>query len=701
MIRIIVISLFILLVVSSKTTSIKVSTTGYQIVHNEHSRNGNEFHGYKYLSPLTLPLTGNEVPHNFGPTSPAPSNPFVTLAAGNPLYGPHYPQPGQATCAQPPPACEKSAYRTLDGSCNHLEQPQLGMANRRYGRLLSPKYADGISAPTRSVTGQELPNARLVSLVIFGEMDVPDPNFTLVNMQWGQIITHDMSMQAGGTQSKKHPTRCCTDDGRLVGIDLADKTCFAIIVPPHDPAFSQVGTECLNFVRTLTDRDANCPDNHGGPAEQLTVVTAYMDLSLVYGNSIQQNSEIRAFRGGRMIVEERNGAEWLPSSRNVTGDCDATEINEVCYRAGDIRVNQNPGLTILQTILLREHNRIADTLAKLNPHYDDRTLFQEARKINIAQYQHISYYEWLPIFLGGENMLKNRLIYKVPRTTHINDFDSSIDPSVLNSHATAAFRYFHSQIEGRLDLLSELRSVLGSLRLSDWFNRPGIIEVGDNFDSLTRGHATQPEELTDINFDREIKHFLFRRNMPFGSDLRAIDIQRNRDHGLASYNDFREFCGLRRAHSWEDFADLIDTQIIEKLKTLYVSHEDVDVTVGGSLESHVAGALAGPTFLCILTEQFYRTRVGDRFFFENGDKISGFTPDQLAEIRKASMARLLCDNGNNIASMQPHAFLTVSKSNPVVPCSNIPQVDLTKWIDQKPFLAAAAPHPTPLHSFGK
>lgn len=53
-------------------------------------------------------------------------------------------------------------------------------------------------------------------------------------------------------------------------------------------------------------------------------------------------------------------------------------------------------------------------------------------------------------------------------------------------------------------LLSELRSVLGSLRLSDWFNRPGIIEVGDNFDSLTRGHATQPEELTDINFDREV-----------------------------------------------------------------------------------------------------------------------------------------------------------------------------------------------------
>lgn len=88
-----------------------------------------------------------------------------------------------------------------------------------------------------------------------------------------------------------------------------------------------------------------------------------------------------------------------------------------------------------------------------------------------------------------------------------------------------------------------------------------IVESGDNFDFLSRGMTTQPQELTDINFDVEIKHFLFRRGMPFGLDLRAIDIQRNRDHGLASYNDFREFCGIRRANSWEDFLDLISQRV--------------------------------------------------------------------------------------------------------------------------------------------
>lgn len=48
-------------------------------------------------------------------------------------------------------------------------------------------------------------------------------------------------------------------------------------------------------------------------------------------------------------------------------------------------------------------------------------------------------------------MLKNRLIYKTEPGSYINDYDISIDPSVLNEHATAAFRYFHSQIEGRLE----------------------------------------------------------------------------------------------------------------------------------------------------------------------------------------------------------------------------------------------------------
>lgn len=261
-----------------------------------------------------------------------------------------------------------------------------------------------------------------------------------------------MSMQAGGTQSKRHATRCCTNDGKLIGKAQAHATCYPIVVPKNDPAYSQTGTECINFVRTLTDRDTRCPNVHPqDQAEQLTVVTAFLDLSLVYGNSEAQLRPIRAFQGGRMITEFRNHGEYLPQAPNVTATCDVESPQEICYLAGDVRVNQNPGLTIFQIMLVREHNRLAGGLAKVNPQWDDETLFQEARRINIAQCQHIDYYEWLPIFLGTENMLKNRLIYKTTAGSYVNDYDPTVDPTVLNEHATAAFRYFHSQIEGRLE----------------------------------------------------------------------------------------------------------------------------------------------------------------------------------------------------------------------------------------------------------
>lgn len=250
---------------------------------------------------------------------------------------------------------------------------------------------------------------------------------------------------------EKHATRCCTDDGQLITTDL-HKTCYPILLPKNDPVHSQTSAQCMNFVRTLTDKDLNCPDTlPQHPTEQMTVVTSFLDLSLVYGNSVDQHAPLRAYHGGRMLVTERRGYEWPPQAANASAVCDAQASNEICYQMGDVRANQNPQLTILQIIYLREHNRIADNLQLINPHWDDELTFQEARRINIAVHQQITYYEWLPIFLGVENMVKNRLIYQIEPGSYVNDYDPTIDPSVLNEHATAAFRYFHSQIEGRLE----------------------------------------------------------------------------------------------------------------------------------------------------------------------------------------------------------------------------------------------------------
>jgi peroxidase len=59
-------------------------------------------------------------------------------------------------------------------------------------------------------------------------------------------------------------------------------------------------------------------------------------------------------------------------------------------------------------------------------------------------------------------------------------------------------------ILANFSLVDEYRSSYGNLRLSDWFNRPAILEEGDNFDELTRGLATQPELASDPYHDSEV-----------------------------------------------------------------------------------------------------------------------------------------------------------------------------------------------------
>lgn len=97
------------------------------------------------------------------------------------------------------------------------------------------------------------------------------------------------------------------------------------------------------------------------------------------------------------------------------------------------------------------------------------------------------------------------------------------------------------------------------------------------------------------------------------------------------------------------------------MSKVYKYPDDIDLWVGGLLESAQGDALLGPTFAEIIADQFSRFRRGDRYFYEHSPEINPafMTMEQLREIRSSSMARIICDNADGLAlrTMSPRAFI--------------------------------------------
>ena len=72
--------------------------------------------------------------------------------------------------------------------------------------------------------------------------------------------------------------------------------------------------------------------------------------------------------------------------------------------------------------------------------------------------------------------------------------------------------------------------------------------------------------------------------------------------------------------------------MLEKLKKAYESVDDIDLFLGLMGEMAVKGGIVGPVTACIIADQFSRLKDGDRFFYENGNQPTSFTPGNIIYI---------------------------------------------------------------------
>ena len=298
----------------------------------------------------------------------------------------------------PAPTCNpRLQFRSFDGSCNNLKNPNFGRTGTPYQRILLPEYAPGsLDLPRKStVRNIELPSAREVSNALSVGDNKEDTDNTILVMQMGQFIDHDI------THTPNHGIQCCAKNGAFPASFDPEK-CSPIRMFSSDPFWKGKKT-CMNLARSLSSPGLKCELS---TREQLNQITHWIDGSNIYGSTVEDAMYLRDSRGKLKISSQgRNLNSNLPSCAGekkgkVTG-CDVCggKRND-CFFAGDFRVNEQLNLIVLHTLFMREHNRIALELARLNPRWSDDRIYQEARKINVAEYQHIIFKEWLPIIIG-------------------------------------------------------------------------------------------------------------------------------------------------------------------------------------------------------------------------------------------------------------------------------------------------------------
>ncbi|XP_026811700.1 chorion peroxidase isoform X4 [Rhopalosiphum maidis] len=597
-------------------------------------------------------------------------------------------------CTSPEPViCPlQSRYRTVEGICNNIFEPLKGAALMPFRRVLPADYSDGVWKPRKATDGSELPSAKQVSEDVHRQSYEEDHDFTVMLAVWGQFMDHDITATALSRGHNGMSISCCSS----VDENFTHPECFPVIVHKDKKECGK----CMEFVRSSPASTCGF-----GPREQLNQASSYLDGSSVYGNTRKLQNDLRSWTGGRMkVFITENGEQLLPPNKDPLDGCnEEAEMKKgrYCFLSGDARSNENMHLTTLHLIMVRQHNMIAGRLSSLNPHWNDEHIFQETRHIVTAQIQHITYNEFLPVLLG-DSLMKRLDLYS-QQTGYWNGYNSSMDPTISNNFATAAFRFAHTLIPSMMKFLKDNNSNPEFVEMRKMLFNPYRLYTCGGVDSVIRGAMNTSAGKSDAFFTPEVTRHLFEKNDgsrrtrgQCGLDLVALNIQRGRDHGLPAYPRWRETCGFPRPRSFNDLEGHVEPATLQRISKLYKSIDDLDLYTGLLSEKPLEGSILGPTITCLLADQFLRVKSGDRYWYETNEKPQAFNEDQLSEIRKTTFAAIICDNSDEIESIQLHVMHSNRKvGNGRVSCDSLIKTSLDPWKEEYDTTVTAAPARSP------
>lgn len=522
-------------------------------------------------------------------------------------------------------------WRAIDGTGNNVALPTQGAAETRQIRFgYGAQFPDGFG--NEIITAPRRAKPRTISNEIHAQSEsvLNDRNLTDWVFQWGQWITHDLDLTRNGAEFNE----LWPYEGEVGDFSIP-------IEDPNDP----FGAVPIPFNRSEFDPLTGTPDPVGtrlNRREVINSITSYIDASMVYGSDSERAAALRTFEGGKLKTSA--GGKLLPTNDLGLPNADALGLGEELFLAGDVRANEQVNLTVVHTLFVREHNRLATKIAQLNPQLGDEEIYQLARRIVGAEMQIITYEEYLPAVFG----------FDLAPDPDDALYDPAVNATVTNSFAHAVFRFGHSQVSDSTLLVNNNGDTVGSLSIAAAFFNPDFLkDAPANVNRVLKGLASQNGQENDLLLVDGIRNSLFGPPGAGGLDLAALDIQRGRDHGLPDYNTLRNAYDVPRVTTFAEISS--DPEIQAKLEELFGTVDNIDPFVGALAEDHLPGSSVGPLIEAVVGNQFERLRDGDRFFYTNDELLNSEAVRQIINLDNLSLSKIIRLN-TNITNLQDNVF---------------------------------------------
>lgn len=301
--------------------------------------------------------------------------------------------------------------------------------------------------------------------------------------------------------------------------------------------------------------------------------------------------------------------------------------------------NSAIGYTILNTIMLREHNRICDILKEAHPEWDDERLFQTTRNIMIVLLIKIVLQDYIGHF--------SSLNFTIEPTPGMAEKQRWYRTNWISLEFNLLYRW-HSMVPEKFVVGDE------SFSLDEFRNNtPLVVQhgLGPMITAATRQRAGRIGLYNTPDF--------FFEPLPIGNDNRSImtrTVAMGRQAKLRSYNDYREAFSMPRLNSFEELTS--NPELQHELKTLYNNQiDDLEWHVGIFAEDHDEGFILGrlmtrmvgyDAFTHALTNPLMSVYVhNEQTFSQQGLKIISET-NTLADIIKRNVQ----DSDNVLASFE-------------------------------------------------